>query len=106
MGIMEDSVDVSFNDDNMSDDADYVPEVGEGKTIRVKEIRADAVDDFQRSQIQSNAAVFHVRVSDVAEFTKFKDKIVFKGSTYVVQSARYKDLRRYIWAVDTHLEEC
>lgn len=105
MGIFEQTVDVLFNDDNMAADAVYVPEVGAQKTIRVMRSQPDVVDQFQRASIQSETTFFDVRVSDVDAFTKDKDKIIFGGDTYVVQSARRKDIERLIWLVDAYLEE-
>lgn len=90
----------------LGQEAVYVPEVGDQKTITVLPSQPDVITGFERSKTQSSSLTLEILAADVAAFTKGKDKIIFKGSTYVVQSARIKDSLKLVWQVDTYQDDC
>jgi len=101
MGGFELIIDAAYEDGTIGFDAEYQPLAGGSADIRVIPKRPYDVANFQGSQIQTNTALFNVRVSEVAQPVR-GDKLIFDETTYTVQGAKYKDDNRYEWLVNTY----
>lgn len=86
----------------LGQDATYVPFTGDQKTITVLPSQPDVL--WQGGKTQSSTLTLEVLSGDIAAFAKGKDKIIFKGDTYVVKNARIKDALKLVWQVDTYPE--
>lgn len=87
--------------DTLGEQASYLPFGGEQKDIIVLPSQPDVVSNFGPSRLQSSTLWLEVLTADIPAFAKGKDKIIFKGTTYIVQNARIKDSLKLVWQVDT-----
>lgn len=90
----------------LGQEATFVPETGDTKTIIVLPSQPDAILGIEGGKIQASTLTLEVLREEVAAFKRGKDKIIFKGDTYVVQHARIKDALKLVWQVDTYQVGC
>lgn len=90
----------------LGQDATYLPDLGEARTITVLPSEPDVIIDRENSRLQSSSLTLEVLTSDVPSFKRGRDKIVFKGTTYVVKTAEIKDSLKLVWNVETYPVGC
>jgi hypothetical protein len=94
-------IDVIFEDPAMGEDAVYTPQGGSDINVRVMPKRPDVLTTIEGAVIQTNTAVFDIRVSEVANPRK-GDTLTFAGTTYTVNKKPvYIDSDRRIWQLET-----
>ena len=94
------AIDALFADANIATDAVYTPN-GDGPiNVRVVARRPDEIVGFGDTRIHAAAAVFDVRVSEVAAPAE-GETLEIGGETYLVQGEPVLDRKRLVWTLDT-----
>ena len=93
------AVDTLFANEHVARDATYTPQGGQGIAVRVVPKRPDQALDVLGQEVVTGAAVFDVRVSEVAA-PQAGDTIALDGATYVVQGEPRWDALRLVWTLE------
>jgi hypothetical protein len=92
------AVDATFDAFGM--DATYTPAGSDRVPVRVIARRPDTIVGFGDTRIHAEAAIFEVRVSEVATRVP-GDQLTVAGETFVAQGEpERRDLDRLVWALD------
>lgn len=94
------AIDSLFADPNIAQDAVYTPADGAPVPVRVIVRRPDVVSEFAVGRIAAAAALFDLRVGEVAS-PRPGDRIELDGDAFLVQGEPRRDTARLVWTLDT-----
>jgi hypothetical protein len=87
-----------FADLNLTAAATFAPADGTPLPVRVIARRPDRIIEFGDARLRSTAAMFDLRISEVAE-PRPGDRLEVGGESYVIQGEPVRDAERLVWIV-------